>query len=114
MGLDFKVFHATRPRATRSGPPGHDHLKWVPTSSTLLFGSKDTILVDAQLTNEAAKELLEWVVAAEKNITHIYVTHAHGDHFFGCGLLLQTVPNAKVVATSEVVARIKSEVSPER
>jgi hypothetical protein len=40
----------------------------------LVFGAKDAILVDAQLTNKAAKEFLDWIVAAEKNITHIYVT----------------------------------------
>ncbi|KAH7078415.1 putative metallo-beta-lactamase domain protein [Paraphoma chrysanthemicola] len=113
MGLDFKVFFTTRPSATRNGPPGHDHLKWVSTSSTLIFGDKDAILVDAQLTNEAAKELLDWVVAAGKNITHIYVTHGHGDHFFGCGLILQTFPNAKVVSTSESVAKMKQQASPE-
>jgi hypothetical protein len=59
MGLDFKVFLSTRPNATRNSPPGHDHLKWVPTSSTLVFGADVAILVDAQLTKEAAKELLE-------------------------------------------------------
>jgi glyoxylase-like metal-dependent hydrolase (beta-lactamase superfamily II) len=114
MGLDFKVFHSTRPSATRSGPPGHDYLKWVSTSSTLIFGATDAVLVDAQLTTEAAKELLDWLVAAEKNITHIYVTHGHGDHFFGCGLLLQTFPHAKVVGTSEVAARMKHEITPAR
>jgi glyoxylase-like metal-dependent hydrolase (beta-lactamase superfamily II) len=114
MGLDFKVFHSTRPSATRTGPSGHDDLKWVPTSSTLIFGDRDAVLVDAQLTEEAAKELVSWVVAADKNITHIYVTHAHGDHFFGCGLLLETFPNAKVVATSEVVAGMDNELTPKR
>jgi glyoxylase-like metal-dependent hydrolase (beta-lactamase superfamily II) len=80
----------------------------------LIFGDRDAVLVDAQLTEEAAKELVSWVVAADKNITHIYVTHAHGDHFFGCGLLLETFPNAKVVATSEVVAGMDNELTPKR
>ncbi|KAF5012807.1 hypothetical protein FDECE_1096, partial [Fusarium decemcellulare] len=114
MSLQYKVFFSKRASATRTGPVGHEHLKWVPTTSTLIYGSKDAVLVDAQLTSDAAHELLDWVVASGYNITHVYVTHAHGDHFFGSGLVLERFPDAVLVATPEVVARMELETTPER
>ncbi|KAJ6124017.1 hypothetical protein N7471_011334 [Penicillium samsonianum] len=104
MGLDYKVFTSRRSGVNRSTPAGHDHLKWVPTTSTLIFGQKDAVLVDTQLTTAAAKELADWVVATGKNLTTIYVSHAHADHFYGTGALLEKFPEAKVVATPETVS----------
>ncbi|KAF5603994.1 Zn-dependent hydrolase [Fusarium pseudocircinatum] len=114
MVLQYSVFFSKRDSATRSGPPGHDHLRWVPTSSTLIYGDKDAVLVDAQLTSQASNELLDWVVESGKNITHIYATHAHGDHFFGAAPILERFPSAAMVATPEVVARMKLETAPAR
>jgi len=45
-------------------------------------------LVDAPITVEQADALVDWVVASGKNLTTIYVTHGHGDYFFGIGALL--------------------------
>src|SRR2546427_8327129 len=33
----------------------------------------------------------------------IYITHGHGDHWFGIGTLLERFPNAGAVATPNVV-----------
>ncbi|WAO93377.1 Lactamase-B domain-containing protein [Fusarium falciforme] len=114
MVLHYKVFFSKRDSATRTGPAGHDHLKWVPTSSTMIYGDKDAVLVDGQLTTKASHELLDWVVESGKNITHVYVTHAHGDHFFGSAPILERFPRAVLVATPEVVARMRLETTPER
>jgi glyoxylase-like metal-dependent hydrolase (beta-lactamase superfamily II) len=86
----------------------------VPTSSTLIYGDKDAVLVDAQLTTKASNELLEWVIESGKNVTYIYVTHAHGDHFFGSAPILERFPKAVLVATPEVVAKMSQETAPER
>ncbi|KAJ3549232.1 hypothetical protein NM208_g617 [Fusarium decemcellulare] len=114
MILQYKVFFSKRASATRTGPVGHEHLKWVPTTSTWICGSEDAVLVDAQLTSDAAHELVDWVVASGHNITHVYVTHAHGDHFFGSALVLERFPDAVLVATPEVMARMELETTPER
>ncbi|KAJ5317075.1 hypothetical protein PENANT_c029G05140 [Penicillium antarcticum] len=113
MGLDYKVFTSKRSGVNRSTPAGHDHLKWVPTTSTLIFGQKDAILVDTQLTITAVKDLVDWVVATGKNLTAIYVSHAHADHFYGNGALLEKFPEAKVIATPETVSRMTEAISPE-
>jgi glyoxylase-like metal-dependent hydrolase (beta-lactamase superfamily II) len=114
MVLKHKVFFSTRPSATRTGPAGHDDLKWVPTSSTLIYGETDAVLVDTQLTIQAANDLTDWVVASGKSLAAIYITHAHGDHHFGTATLLRQFPDAKVLATPEVASRMASEHSPER
>ena len=43
-----------------------------------------------------------WSLAGA-NLTTIYVTHGHGDHFFGLAPLLDRFPRAKAVAFAEVV-----------
>ncbi|PYH29352.1 Metallo-hydrolase/oxidoreductase [Aspergillus neoniger CBS 115656] len=83
MGLDYKVFTSRHSGVSRTTPAGHDELKWVPTTSTLIFGQRDAVLVDTQLTMAAAKDLADWVVGTGKNLTTMYITHAHGDHFYG-------------------------------
>jgi glyoxylase-like metal-dependent hydrolase (beta-lactamase superfamily II) len=86
---------------------------WVPTSATLIYGKRDAVLVDAFLTVEQANALVEWVAATGKNLTTIYVTHGHGDHFFGIGAVLDRFPNARAVATPDVVKVMRKQASPE-
>ncbi|KAJ5192204.1 hypothetical protein N7449_008346 [Penicillium cf. viridicatum] len=114
MGLQHQVFFSKRDSATRTGPAGSDHLRWVPTSSTLIYGERDAILVDTQLTVKAAEELTDWVIASGKKLVGIYVTHSHGDHHFGSSALLRHFPSARIWATREVATRMENEHSPER
>jgi len=48
-----------------------------PISSTLIYGKRDAVLVDAFITVEQAGALADWV-AARQNLTTIYATHATG------------------------------------
>jgi glyoxylase-like metal-dependent hydrolase (beta-lactamase superfamily II) len=34
---------------------------------------------------------------ARKNLTTIYITHGHGDHFFGLNTILDAFPDARAV-----------------
>src|SRR5258708_13286715 len=94
-------------------PPGTQRWMWSPIASTLISGQRDAVLVDAFLTIEQAHALVEWVAASGKNLTTIYVTHGHGDHFFGIGTLLDRFPNARAVATPGVVKVMRQQASPE-
>jgi len=111
--LKWDVFVTKRQGLNRDLPPGKEQWMWVPTSATLISGQRDAVLVDAFLTIEQAHALVDWVAASGKNLTTIYVTHGHGDHFFGIGTLLDRFPNARAVATPGVVKVMRQQASPE-
>lgn len=110
--LQWEVLTSKRPGLSRDLPPGKEALLWVSNSSTLIYGARDAVLVDTFLTIEQSQVLLNWVIASGKNLTTIYLTHGHGDHVFGVGTLLERFPDAKAVATPEVVAGMRAQVSP--
>ena len=101
------------PAVTSDLAPGTKQLMWSPISSTLISGKRDSILVDTFITVEQADILVDWVAASGKNLTTIYVTHGHGDHFFGIGALLDRFPNARALATPDVVKLMRQQASPD-
>ena len=75
--------------------------------STLVFGDKDAILIDAQLDRADAHRLVAQILESKKNLTTVYITHSHPDHYFGLEVIHQAFPNAKLVALPATVAEIK-------
>ena len=55
----------------------------------------------------------DWVEEIGKNLTTIYATHGHGDHFFGNGILLERFPGARAVATPKVIEIMRKQISPQ-
>ncbi|MDR6289738.1 MULTISPECIES: MBL fold metallo-hydrolase [Inquilinus] len=111
-GLHWDVLTIRRPGLSRDLPPGREELRWVANSSTLIHGERDAVLVDTFLTIEQSQTLVDWVVASGKTLTAIYITHGHGDHFFGLAPLLERFPKARAVATPEVVKAMHEHLSP--
>jgi len=111
--LNWDVFTIKRRGFTRDLPRARPELMWVANSSTLIWGKRDAVLVDTFLTQEQSKLQADWVAASGKNLTAIYVTHGHGDHFFGLAPLLERFPQARAVATAPVVEAMRAQLSPE-
>ena len=99
------------PIATSDLPPGMKQAMFQAIASTLIYGKRDAVLVDAFMTVKQADALVDWVVASGKNLTTIYITHGHGDHWFGNGALLERFPNARAVARPDVVRVMRQQAS---
>jgi glyoxylase-like metal-dependent hydrolase (beta-lactamase superfamily II) len=101
------------PIATPERPAGVRETYFQAMASTLIYGNSDALLVDAFMTVEQANALADWVASKKKNLTTIYITHGHGDHWFGVGTILERFPNARVVATRNTVNVMRQNASPE-
>jgi len=99
------------PIVTPDKPPGVRETYFQAMASTLIYGVRDAVLVDAFMTVRQANVLADWVAARGKNLTTIYITHGHGDHWFGAGTLFERFPNARVVATPNVVKVMRQHAS---
>jgi len=67
-------------------------------ASVIVMGKKDAVLIDAQWTLSNAHRVVTEILETGKNLTTIYVTHAHPDHYFGVGTIAAAFPKAQVVA----------------
>src|ERR1700681_4395291 len=114
ISLTWDVFLAPSIAAITSDlPPGQKQRPWPPISSTLISGERDAVLVDTPITVEQARALANWVAARGKNLTTIYATHGHGDHFFGTSTVLERFPSARFVARPDVIKVMRQQASPE-
>jgi glyoxylase-like metal-dependent hydrolase (beta-lactamase superfamily II) len=76
-------------------------------NSTLVSGSRDAVLIDAQFTRADAHRLVATLIESKKNLTTVYVTHAHPDHYFGLEVIRQAFPAAKLVALPSTVVAVR-------
>src|SRR5215469_10012473 len=108
--LRYETLVLRRQGLTRDVPSGdNDDLRWVANSATLIYGDRDAVLVDTFLTIKENELLIDWVKAHHRNLTHIFLTHGHGDHAYGVGQLLRAFPGAQAVATAGTVSEARLE-----
>jgi glyoxylase-like metal-dependent hydrolase (beta-lactamase superfamily II) len=101
------------PIVTPDRPPAIQETYFQAMAATLIYGVRDAVLVDAFMTIKQATALADWVASKHKNLTTIYITHGHGDHWFGVGTILERFPNARVVATPNSIKVMHQNASPE-
>ena len=77
-----------------------------PTTSAIVFGPTEAVLVDTQYMSADVDEVVRRIEATNATLTTIYVTHAHADHYFGLERLLERFPQARAVAAPVVASDI--------
>ncbi|RAL16007.1 Metallo-hydrolase/oxidoreductase [Aspergillus homomorphus CBS 101889] len=72
-----------------------------PAPCTLIYTTKDA-------------DLVKWIhkIALGRKLTHIYITHGHGDHFFGIPVIHTHFPEVKAVTTTRVLEHMKQQAEP--
>jgi glyoxylase-like metal-dependent hydrolase (beta-lactamase superfamily II) len=111
--LSVNVFTAPGKAMVGERPkPFGEALGFDPATSTLIFGEYDAVLVDAMTTVAEAEALADWIALHNRNLETIYITHAHFDHFYGLGILLDRFPGARAIATPNAVNAMQSSFSP--
>ena len=94
-------------------PMGAGEPTWPVSSVSLISGEQDAVLIDAPVTAEDAGQVVDWIRGLGKNLTTIYITHGHGDHFFGLKTILKAFPNAKAVTPAAIVPEAQGQLGPE-
>ncbi|OII07156.1 hypothetical protein BIU96_04960 [Curtobacterium sp. MCBA15_008] len=95
---DYKPISGAVPEWKSSTPA-----TWPASTATLVAGVTDAVLIDALITVKEVSELVDWIKASGKNLTTVYVTHGHADHFLGLAAVLAAFPGATAVALPEVM-----------
>jgi glyoxylase-like metal-dependent hydrolase (beta-lactamase superfamily II) len=99
MSLRLEVFTARQRELDNGG-------SFSPTTSTLIAGSTESVLVDTQYMADDVDAVIDQVVASGTTLTAVYVTHAHADHYFGLERILERFPHARPLAAPVVAADI--------
>jgi glyoxylase-like metal-dependent hydrolase (beta-lactamase superfamily II) len=103
--IAYDVFVNDPPLQDNGFLPNGDPKGGSPVASTLIYGAQDAVLTDPGFTADRARALGDWVAAKGRNLTDIFVTHGHGDHWFAAGLLADRF-GARVVATAGTIAQM--------
>jgi glyoxylase-like metal-dependent hydrolase (beta-lactamase superfamily II) len=103
--LTYDVFVSDPPPHNDGLLPNGEPKGGSPVASTLIYGSEDAVLTDPAFTADQAGPLGDWVAEKGRNVTDIFITHGHGDHWFAAGLLAERF-GARVVATEGSIAQM--------
>jgi len=110
MSLQYEVVVSPMerlPEAAGLQPPVGPPAAWSPLSSTLIYGATELVLTDPPITTGQAERVADRVAATGRELAAIYVTHGHGDHWFGTAVLQRRFPGATVYATEGVIAQMR-------
>ncbi len=108
--LTYDVFVNDPPPHNNGLLPNGEPKGGSPVASTLIYGSQDAVLTDPAFTTDQAHALGDWVAGKGRNLTDIFITHGHGDHWFAAGLLAERF-GARVVATAGTIAQMHANVA---
>jgi len=104
--LSYDVFVNDPPPQDGLLPNGQPK-RFSPTASTLIYGAEDAVLTDPGLTADQARVLGDWVAGKDRNLTDIFITHGHGDHWFAAGLLAEELLRSQTTAVGFFNAKLE-------
>jgi glyoxylase-like metal-dependent hydrolase (beta-lactamase superfamily II) len=111
--LQHKTFVTPQiPQSGRGPLPDGSTRMWSPITSTLIMGRHDAVLIDPPLTTTQAVEIGDWIAASGRELRQIYITHGHGDHWFGAIPLLHRFPGITVRATEGTAKLMEAQNDP--
>jgi glyoxylase-like metal-dependent hydrolase (beta-lactamase superfamily II) len=112
--LRYRTFVTQQiPQSGRGPLPDGRIRMWSPITSTLVLGRRDAVLIDPPLTTNQAAEVGDWIAASGRQLRQIYITHGHGDHWFGAIPLLQRFPDVTVHATEGTAKHMEAQNHPD-
>lgn len=92
--------------------PNGDRRMFQPISSTLIAGATDAVLVDPPMTIAQTERVASWVEDSGKRLRYIYITHGHGDHWFGTAPLVRRFNGPSVYAAAGTIEVMRMHAEP--
>jgi glyoxylase-like metal-dependent hydrolase (beta-lactamase superfamily II) len=108
--LTYDVFVSDPPPHNDGLLPNGEPKGGSPVASTLIYGSDDAVLTDPAFTAPQAQALGDWVARKGRNVSDIFITHGHGDHWFAAGLLAERF-GARIVASAGTIEQMHASIA---
>ena len=93
--------------------PNGDRQMFTSISSTLIAGEADAVLVDPPMTIDQTERVAKWIEDSGKRLKHVFITHGHGDHWFGTATLVRRFPGTSVFASPGTIEVMRKHAAPE-
>ena len=78
-------------------------------ASVIIMGKTDAALIDTQWSLSNGHRVAAEILETSKHLKYIYISHAHPDHYFGLGPIVEAFPEAKVIALPAVANTINKQ-----
>ncbi|MBV8326323.1 MBL fold metallo-hydrolase [Chryseobacterium sp.] len=77
-------------------------------TSTLIYGDKDAMLIDAQFQKQYAEQLVKEIKATGKNLKTVFISHSDPDFYFGLDVIKRAFPTVKIISTAQTAYLISA------
>lgn len=78
-----------------------------PVSSSIISGTNEVLLVDAQFQRNDAEGLVKKILVSGKTLKTVFISHGDPDFYFGLDVIKAAFPEVKILATESTVSKIK-------
>ncbi|WP_326982362.1 MBL fold metallo-hydrolase [Chryseobacterium sp. MYb264] len=79
-----------------------------PITSTIIYGDKEAMLVDAQFEKQYVEALVKEIKATGKNLKTVFISHSDPDFYFGLDVIKKAFPNVKIISTAQTAYLISA------